>query len=220
MARIDKPWYWTRVGGVAGIVFFVSLAVRIALMPLSHSVSEPAFDASSSAFLTYGKSEADLPFALELVGVVGLFAFVAFAGVLSDRFRLEQERSNAPSILVLLASAVLTVLWLSDLAIVFAEKFRHGDLDTISASVFYGLSNGVFVLSWAADGAFLVAAGIASLWSRAFPSWLAWAALVIGIGMFLAVAAPLTVLWYLPYFLSFFWVLVASVVLLTSKPRT
>ena len=40
------------------IVFFVSLLVLIALMPLSHSVPEPAFDASSSTFLAYAKSAA------------------------------------------------------------------------------------------------------------------------------------------------------------------
>lgn|SRR5438876_4145354 len=70
---VDSPWFWTRVGGVGGIVFFVSLVVLIALMPLSHAIPEPPFDAPSNAFLAYAKSEADLPFALSLVGVLGLF---------------------------------------------------------------------------------------------------------------------------------------------------
>src|SRR5262245_7918850 len=126
-----KKGSWTRVGGVGGIVFFVSLAILIVLMPLSHSVSEPAFNASSNAFLAYAKSESELPFTLELLGVLGLFGFVVFGA-----------------------------------------------------------------------------------------AWLGWAALAIGIGMLLAVAAPLSALWFFAYLLFFCWVLVTSVLLLGSGPRT
>jgi hypothetical protein len=207
------------LGGGGGIVFFVSLAVLIVLMPLSHSVSEPPFDASSTAFLAYGKSEAESPSALALVGVLGLMGFLVFAVVLADRFRVAELRSHVPSMLVLLTAAVFTVLWLGDLAIGFAEKFRHRDLDAATASVLFGLANGVFVASWAALGGFLLAAGSASLWSRTLAPWQGWAALVIGLGMCLSVAAPLTPIWFFPYFLFFAWVLVTSVVLLRTESR-
>jgi hypothetical protein len=215
----SSPTFWNRLGGFGGIVFFVSLAVLIVLMPLSHSVSEPPFDASSTAFLAYGKSEADLPSPLALVGVLGLMGFLIFAVVLADRFRVAEPRSRVPSRLVLLTAAVFTLLWLGDLAIGFAEKFRQRDLDAATASVLFGLANGVFVVSWAALGGFLLAAGSASLWSRTLPAWQGWAALVIGLGMWLSVAVPLTPLWFFPYFLFFAWVLVTSVVLLRTESR-
>jgi len=220
MAKIERPRFWMRVGGVGGIVFFVSVVVLIVLMPLSHSVSEPAFDASSSAFLAYATSEAKLPFALNVLGILGLYGFVVFAVVLADKFRTNEGRSNAPSGLVVVAAGVFIVFWLAEFGIRSAETFRHTDLDAVSASILYGLSNGIFVISWAAVAAFLVAAGVASLWSRALPSWLGWAALVIGVALFLAVAAPLGVFWYLPYLLFFIWVLAASVVLLRTVPTT
>ena len=110
---VVRPRFWTRVGGVGGIVFFVSLLVLIALMPLSHSITEPAFDAPSSAFLAYAKSEADLPFALGLVGVLGLFGFALFAAVLTARFRVAEKPSDVAPTLVLLASAIFIVLWLA-----------------------------------------------------------------------------------------------------------
>ena len=72
----NSPRFWARLGGAGGVVFFISLAILIVLMPLSHSVAEPGFDASASAFLAYGKSQASLPFALELLGVLGLFGFL------------------------------------------------------------------------------------------------------------------------------------------------
>lgn len=217
---LDRPRFLTRAGGVGGIVFFVSLLVLIALMPLSHSITEPAFDAPSSAFLAYAKSEADLPFALGLVGVLGLFGFALFAAVLTARFRVAENRSDVAPTLVLLAAAIFIVLWLAELGIGFAQTFRRADLDATSASVLSGLSNGIFVISWSAIAAFLGASGFAALWTRALPPWLGWSALVIGIGLFLAGAAPLTALWFFPYFLFFVWVLATSVVLLRTEPRT
>ena len=199
-------------------MFFVSLLVVIALMPLSHSTSEPAFDAPSSAFLAYARSEANLPFALSLVGVLGLFGFAVFAAVLTVRFRVAENRSDVASTLVLLAAAFFIVLWLAELGISSAEMFRRGDLDATGASVLFGLANGIFVVSWSAVAAFLAASGFAAHWTRALPRWLGWSALVIGIGLFLASADPLGAIWYLPYFLFFFWVLATSVVLLRSNP--
>jgi len=215
---VETPRFWNRVGGAGGVVFFASLLVLIVLMPLSHSVSEPAFDAPSSAFLAYARSEANLPFALSLVGVLGLFGFAVFAAVLTARFRAAENRSDVASTLVLLATAIFVVLWLAELGLRSAETFRRGDLDATGAGVLFGLSNGIFVVSWSAVAAFLAASGFAALRTRALLPWLGWSALVIGIGLFLAGADPLGAFWYLPYFLFYFWVLATSVVLLRSDP--
>lgn len=214
---VDRPRLWTRAGGVGGVLFFVSLLVLIALMPLSHSIPEPAFDAPSSAFLAYAKSEADLPSALALVGILGLFGFALFAAVLTARFRVAENQSDVAPTLVLMAAVIFIVLWLAELGIGFAHTFRRADLDAASASVLSGLSNGIFVVSWSAIAAFLAASGFAVLRTRTLPTWLGWSALVIGFGMFLAGAAPLTAIWFLPYFLFFVWVLATSVVLLRER---
>jgi hypothetical protein len=208
---------WIRVGGCAGIVFFISLVLLILLMPLTHTVPEPAFDAPSGAQLAYARSERVLPYALDLVGILGLFSFIVFATVLASRFGSD-DRSNVAATLVRLATIVFALMWLALLAIRFAEEFRRDDLDTTGASVLSGLGSGFFVTSWAAIGGYLVASGIASLSSRAFPWWLGWSALLIGIAMLLSVAVPLTALWLLPYGLFFLWVMVTSALLIRSKP--
>ena len=217
---VGSPQFWTRVGGVGGIVFFGSLVILIVLMPLSHSIPEPGFDAPSSAFLAYAKSEADLPFALSLVGVLGLFGFALFAAALTVTFRVSDDRSNVASTLVLLAAGIFIVLGLAELGFATAQTFRRADLDATGASILFGLSNGIFVVSWSAIAAFLAASSFAALSTRALPRWLGWPALVIGIAMFLAGAAPLSAIWFFPYFLFLVWVLATSVVLLVRKPTT
>jgi hypothetical protein len=215
---VDSSRFWTRAGGVGGIVFFVSLVVLIALMPLTHSAPEPAFDAPSSAFLSYAKSEANVPLALSLVGVLGLFGFAVFAVVLSHRFRVVDDRSNVPSTLVLLTAGIFIVLWLIELGLATAQMFRRADLDATGASIFFGLSNGIFVVSWSAIAACLAASGFGAISTRALPPWLGWSAVGIGIGMLLASAAPLSAIWFFPYFLFFIWVLATSVVVLIRQP--
>src|SRR5438876_2536489 len=143
-----------------------------------------------------------------------------FAAVLTVRFRVADDRSNAASTLVLLAAGIFIVLGLAELAFAIAQTFRRADLDTTGASILFGLSNGIFVVSWSAIAAFLAASGLAALSTRALPPWLGWPALVIGIGLFLAVAAPLSAIGFFPYFLFLVWVLVTSVVLLMRKPTT
>lgn len=214
---VDSPRSWTRIGAVGGIVFFVSLVTLIALMPLSHSIPEPAFDAPSSAFLAYAKSEADLPFALSLVGIVGLYGFALFAAALTVRFRVADDRSKLASTLVLLAAGIFIVLWLAELGFGLAQTFRRADLDATGASILFGLANGIFVVSWSAIAAFLAASSFAAISTRALPPWLGWPALVIGVGMFLAGVAPLSAIWFFPYFLFLLWVLASSVVLLTDR---
>ncbi len=215
---VGSPRFWTRVGSVGGIVFFVSLVILITLMPLSHSVPEPAFDAPSSAFLAYAKSEADVPFVLSLVGVLGLFGFALFAAALTVRFRVADDRSSVASSLVLVAAGIFIVLWLAELGFALAQTFRRADLDATGASILFGISNGIFVVSWSAIAAFLAASSYAAISTRALPSWLGWPALVIGIGMFLAGATPLSAIWFFPYFLFLVWVLATSVALLITRP--
>jgi len=207
---------WNRAGGVGGILFVVSLLLVVAVGPLTNPTPEPAFNAPSSAFLAFARSADSRLDLLELIGIAGMFGFVLFAAVLCARFQAAERAWTAPVILVVLATAVLSTLWLAEFGIRFAGDFRRASLDATSASLLFGLANGIFVVSWAAIAGFLAAAGIAALHYRSMPRWLAWSAPVIGTALLLTVAVPLTFLWFVPYFLFYMWVLAVSVLLLRS----
>ncbi len=213
---VDTSRRWARAGAVGGVLFVVSLVVLISIGPLTNPIPEPAFNAPASAFLAYARSAKGELYPLALVGIAGMFGFLLFAAVLIAKFRSSGKASSELLILAILATAVFTLLWLAEFGIQLAGEFRRADLDATSASVFYGLANGIFVVSWAAIAGFLVTAGMAALWSHTLPRWLAWSALVIGAALFLTVAIPLTFVWFFPYLLFYVWVLAVSVVLLRS----
>ena len=208
---------WTQAGGIGGLLFVVLLLILVSLGPLTNPVPEPPFDASSQALLAYAKAGQDPP-RLALAGFVGLFGFLVFAASLAARFRAAREGSSIPWILVIATATVLMVMWLADFALAVGGDFRKRDLDATTASILFGIANGIFVASWAAIGGFLAASGAAALWSRALPSWLGWSALVIGPALFLTSAVPLQPIWYYPYFLFYIWVAATSVILLRSAP--
>ena len=209
---------WAQAGGVGGLLFVVSLWFVILWGLLTNPIPEPAFDASSQAVLTYEKASQEASVAL--VGILGLFCFLVFAVSLAARVREASDRSITPWILVIATAVVFVVTWLAAFALMVGGDFRQRDLDAVGASILWGASQGLFVVSWCAVGGFLVAAGAAALWSHGLPSWLGWWALVIGAGMFISSAVPLTSIWFYPYVLFFAWVIAASVVLLAQAPRS
>jgi len=205
---------WQLAGGAGGILFVLLVVGIVLWAPLTTSVPEPAFDGPARDWLAYARAIAGQTMPEAPVGVLGIFGFVLFAVCLAVRFQPAGERMSVPSILVVLTAGLTTALWLVDDGFGLAAAFRARDLDPTTASLFYGLSNGVFAVSWFAIGALLVAAGLGTLASGALPGWLGWSALVVGAGYCVAACFPLTALWFAPYGLFYLWVVAVSVVLL------
>jgi hypothetical protein len=205
---------WQLAGGAGGLLF-VALVIGVVLLPsLTTNVPEPAFDGSAAAWLAYARATASQALLTTPVGIVGIFGFLLFAVCLAARFQRAEHRMSVPSILLLLAAGLTMGLWILDEGLGLATAFRAGDLDGTTASLLYGLANGVFAASWFGIAGLLVAAGLGTLASRSLPRWLGWFALVVGAGFFAAACFPLTALWLVPYALFYLWVVAVSVVLL------
>jgi hypothetical protein len=97
-----------------------------------------------------------------------------------------------------------------------ATAFRARDLDATTASVVFGLANALFASSWFTIAGLLLSASIGALSSGALPRWLTWSGLVVGCGLLVAAAAPLTQLYLTPYLLFFVWIVAVSVLLLRN----
>ena len=210
---------WQMAGGAGGILFFVLVIGVVLWAPLTTNVPEPGFDGPASAWLAYARATMGQTLPATPVGVLGIFGFLLFAACLASTLQPAADRMSVPSTLVVLAAGLTTGLWLVDNGLSLAAAFRARDLDTTTASLLYGLGNGVLAASWFAIAGLLIAAGLGVLGSGALPRWLGWSALVAGVAYFVAACFPLTALWFAPYALFYFWVVAVSVVLLRRAMR-
>jgi hypothetical protein len=209
---------WLRVGGGAGIVFVVLVWAYVLWAPLFVSTPEPPFDGPANDWLAYARATRSVNFVAAPLITVALFAFLLFAVSLSIKLRPRDEGPNVPSTLVLLMAGLMIGLIMAATGVGLAGSFRVADLNAASASLLYGLDNGLFVMTWLAIGGLLAAAGVGGLTYRTLPRWLSWPAPFIGVGFVVAAALPLTFVWFAPYVLFYVWVLATSVVLIRTRP--
>jgi hypothetical protein len=209
---------WLQVGGVAGIVFVVLVWAYVLWAPLTVSTPEPPFDGPAKDWLAYAQATRSANFVAAPLITIALFAFLLFAVSLSVKLRPSGEGPNIPSTLVLLMAGLMIGLIMAATGVSLAASFRIADLSATSASLMYGLDNGLFVMTWLAIGGLLAAAGVGGLTSRTLPAWLSWPAPVIAVGFLVAASLPLTALWFAPYILFYVWVIAVSVVLIRTRP--
>jgi hypothetical protein len=209
---------WLQVGGVAGIVFVVLVWAYVLWAPLTVSTPEPPFDGPAKDWLAYAQATRSANFVAAPLITIALFAFLLFAVSLSVKLRPSGEGPNIPSTLVLLMAGLMIGLIMAATGVSLAASFRIADLSATSASLMFGLDNGLFVMTWLAIGGLLAAAGVGGLTSRTLPAWLSWPAPVIAVGFLVAASLPLTALWFAPYILFYVWVVAVSVVLIRTRP--
>jgi hypothetical protein len=208
---------WLQVGGVAGIVFVLLVWAYVAWAPLTVATPEPPFDGPAKDWLAYAQATRSANFVAVPLLTIALFAFLLFAVSLSLKLRPSDEGPNIPSTLVLTTAGLMIGLYMAASGVSLAASFRVADLSATSASLMYGLDNGLFVMTWLAIGGMLAAAGVGGLISHTLPAWLSWPAPFIGVGFVVAATLPLTPVWFAPYILFYVWVIAVSVVLIRSS---
>jgi hypothetical protein len=206
-----------RLAAVLGFFFVVALLVGNSLSQLEGS-PDPGASADEYAAWLEGSPAGAAFWAgayIELLGLLAMVAFVvAFWAVVR---RVDGEWEWVP-MLALAAGLVSAAVKLASGPLAAAAYDRGADGlsgETIAALI---ESNGwSFVLSFALNGLFLLAAGAAVILSRALPRWLGWLAIAFGV---VNILAPLGGLQAPPAILLFLlWVLLAGGWLLLP-PRT
>jgi hypothetical protein len=197
----------------------VLIWVLVLWAPLTISTPEPSFDGPAEDWLAYARATQSMTSAGTPLLVVALFGFLLFAVALSLKLRMAEDTPSVPSTLVLFATGLMLGLWMASAGVGLAASFRAADLDATTASLIYGIANGLFVISWFAMGCLLIAAGTGGVSAGSLPGWLSWPALLVGCAFLVAGAVPLTAIWFAPYFLFYFWVVAVSIGLIRSVVR-
>lgn len=200
---------------VAGILGILSLALIIAGNVLTALPDAPDVGAPAAEYASW--LNAHPPGAafwvgayLEVLGFVGfLFFFPALWGVL----RRAQGEWDWLAVAALGIGLVATAVKLSSgpIAVVVYDR-APGNLSADTQAALLESNDWSFVLTFALDGAFLLAAGTLILATKVLPRWLGWTALPFGgLGLLSVLGGldgPPAVLLY------FLWIVLVSVVLI------
>jgi hypothetical protein len=149
----------------------------------------------------------------------GLLLLLVFAGGAAQAAVAREARVKLLSDAGLLAAAAFVAVSLAALAVggLVSEAAGPG-ADLVAAGVLNDLWGGLYALSWAPCGAFLVLLGLALRRSGALPAPVAVAGVAIGAASLAATAAPASQAGQAVAFLPWLWLLAAGVVLV--RPET
>ena len=204
-----------RAAGITGIVSVVVIFIASALSTLPHAPDPGASGADYARWLAENPIGAKFWAGayLEVLALTALiFFYAAFWNVLREGAGEWQWLADAAFACGVVTSAVK--LASGPIAAVVYDRAPHGLSGDVNAALIES-NDWSFVLTWAINGAFLLAAGGVILATRVLPRWLGWSGVVVGVVNLLAVlggkSAPPVVL------LFFLWIFASGVVLL--RPR-
>lgn len=192
---------WKRLAPLTGVVF-------VALLVASFIVSgnTPNSDASAQEVASFYNSHGTSQNVSALLGGLSVIFFLFFLGILRAELR---RREEGPGVLsaTAFAGGILTAVGGATFAgFTIALADNPDKVDPVASQALNVLSNDFFITLAAGTLVFLIAGGIAMVRFTAFPTWLGWAGIVIG------------VLWITPAFFvagpgALLWVLVVSILL-------
>jgi hypothetical protein len=143
----------------------------------------------------------------------GTVFFLFFLGVLRSTLRAAEAGIARLSTVAFGGGIVLALGMLSFAGFTFTLADAADHLTPDAAQALNALNSDFFFPVAAGLGTLMIATGIVSIRARAFPAWLAWPALVIGI-------AAVTPIGFFAFLLFGLWTLAASVVLWRAPATT
>lgn len=187
--------------GVIAVVLFVIAAVIGGETPDSYSSSEEVV-----SFYTDNEGS---QIAASLLATYGALFLLFFCGALRKLLQSAEGESRGLPTVAFGGGLVLVVgiLLFSGLTWTLADSID--DLEPAAAQAINALNTDLFFPVAVGTAALLIATGVSMRRSGAFPGWLAWAAIVIGV---LAV----TPVGFFAFLAGLLWILVAGIVLTRS----
>jgi hypothetical protein len=201
-----------RVTGVAGVV----TVVMVIGASLVDGYQNQSMTEATPAIMSFFRSLDDrMGWLMSYTTSIGLIACLWFAIGLA--LALRRYERGVPWRSAFLAAAGAVGVVSGQIASWDAAAFRSASLDPHVATYAYDIGNISFANSWVATGAVGICAGAIMLRAPGLPRWVAWWALVAGVGEVLARAWFRHGFAYAPFALYWLWVLVTSMLLLAGR---
>jgi hypothetical protein len=171
-----KGAVWSRVGPVAGVLFFVLLFAGFlvhgypAVRPTNSQLADwlASVSANKFRFGTY-------------VEAIGIVLFIPFAVWLCGHLRQGAQDASAPAITMLVGAGAWVALTLpiNESWLGLVVQARSADIRLAQTVV--SINQAIYDMTGIVFGLILIAAGVAILRGGAMSRWAGWAAVVIGV---------------------------------------
>ena len=200
-----------RIGAIGGVLFVALQLVGQSLIQVGGS--EPSFDATSQEIVEFFESRNTVLFNIgSYLSVLSLIALLGFLGSLWNVLRRAEGEPGWVSLVAVGAGLGVVALLFGGGAWHLAVFRIDEGLDPQIARLLFDLGNFTFATSWVLFGALALSAAAASLWLAAFPRWLGWTGLIVGIWLVTAPIYWTSPVAFAPYVLFWVWLVSLSVV--------
>ena len=201
-----------QLGAVGGIVFIVLQLVGQLLIQVGGR--EPSFNASAKEIVAFFAARDTVLFSIG--GYLSSLSLIALLGFLGSLWGVLRRAEGEPGWLSLVAvcAGLGVVALLFGGGAWYLAVFRIDEgLDPQIARLLFDLGNYTFATSWFLFGALTLSVSAASLWLAAFPRWLGWTGLIVGIWLVTAPTYWTSPVAFAPYVLFWVWLGSLSVVM-------
>jgi hypothetical protein len=192
---------WERFAPLTGVVFFVLLAISIAL-----SSDTPDTDDSTADTVSYWSAHDSRLIAAGILGTFAVIFFIWFAGSLRSVLLRAEGGDGRLSTIAFAGMLTIGISGAIGSALEFTAADTVNDVPATVTQTLSVLNEDFFFPFLAGIALFMFATGICVLRHGGLPRWLAWVAIVIGV-------VTVTPIGFAGFLGAFIWTLVVSIAL-------
>ena len=199
---------WERFAPLTGVVFFVLIAITLAL-----SNDTPDTNSSTADTVSYWSAHDSRMIASAIIGTFAVIFLIWFGGSLRSALLRAEGGEGRLSTLAFAGILVIGIMGAIGSTLTFVVADTVNDVPAEATQALSVLSEDFFLPFLAGIALFMFATGICVLRHGGLPSWLGWAAIVIGV-------VSVTPVGFIGFVLSFIWVPVVGIVLYLRGAET
>lgn len=193
--------------GIAAVILWVA-----GVAVLQGPAHQPPGDASGVRALHFFQDHTGTIIAGTLLFGLGTLFFLWFLGLIRTQLGPAEGGQRRLSSIAYAAGIAMAVCLLLTPAVHAAGAMNNLGLSPDAAQVYLGLNAGFYWAAGLSGAVFLLATGLTSLSSGAFPAWLAWASIALAVWLLIVPIAWIGLVYAFPL-----WLIAVSVLLWTRS---
>jgi hypothetical protein len=182
--------------GIAAVVFWVA-----GVVVLKGPADQPSSDASGERVLRFFQVHTGTVLLGATLFALGSLFFLWFLGLIRTQLGPAEGGERRLSSIAYAAGIAMAISLLFVSAAFAAGAMNNEHLSPDAAQAYFGLREGLYYAAGLSGAAFLLATGLTSLGSHAFPAWLSWASIALAVWLLMVPVAWIALVYVFPLWL-------------------